>query len=208
MGSNGKPELRVGGRYRLGRKIGSGSFGDIYLGSNINCFPASDHQVLTEHGWMYLHNVEAHFSQHETLKIACYEDQALEYHPIRAKDVSVGGGDYPQLHIGFKGETTNVSNHVDLLPTAGHNMFVKIGESSGTRPREMKQKDMDRAPLGKKTAMEVFQLGMNVKQTHLVQLVANFEKGLKVATTKLPFEDPLGLTTQGQVDAFLWLYGQ
>ncbi|PNI21524.1 CSNK1D isoform 4 [Pan troglodytes] len=24
-------ELRVGNRYRLGRKIGSGSFGDIYL---------------------------------------------------------------------------------------------------------------------------------------------------------------------------------
>jgi len=29
-------ELRVGGKYRLGRKIGSGSFGDIYLGNNIN----------------------------------------------------------------------------------------------------------------------------------------------------------------------------
>lgn len=28
-------ELRVGNRYRLGRKIGSGSFGDIYLGTNI-----------------------------------------------------------------------------------------------------------------------------------------------------------------------------
>lgn len=27
-------ELRVGGKYRLGRKIGSGSFGDIYLGTN------------------------------------------------------------------------------------------------------------------------------------------------------------------------------
>lgn len=27
-------ELRVGGKFRLGRKIGSGSFGDIYLGSN------------------------------------------------------------------------------------------------------------------------------------------------------------------------------
>ena len=25
-------ELRVGNRYRLGRKIGSGSFGDIYIG--------------------------------------------------------------------------------------------------------------------------------------------------------------------------------
>ena len=27
-------ELRVGNKYRLGRKIGSGSFGDIYLGEN------------------------------------------------------------------------------------------------------------------------------------------------------------------------------
>ena len=27
-------ELRVGQKYRLGRKIGSGSFGDIYLGTN------------------------------------------------------------------------------------------------------------------------------------------------------------------------------
>ena len=26
-------ELRVGNKYRLGRKIGSGSFGDIYLGN-------------------------------------------------------------------------------------------------------------------------------------------------------------------------------
>jgi len=29
-------ELRVSGKFRLGRKIGSGSFGDIYLGTNIN----------------------------------------------------------------------------------------------------------------------------------------------------------------------------
>lgn len=30
-----KMELRVGNKYRLGRKIGSGSFGDIYLGTSI-----------------------------------------------------------------------------------------------------------------------------------------------------------------------------
>ena len=29
-------ELRVGNKYRLGRKIGSGSFGDIYLGENLS----------------------------------------------------------------------------------------------------------------------------------------------------------------------------
>ena len=29
-------ELRIGNKYRVGRKIGSGSFGDIYLGENRN----------------------------------------------------------------------------------------------------------------------------------------------------------------------------
>ena len=28
-----KTELRVGGKYRIGRKVGSGAFGDIYLGA-------------------------------------------------------------------------------------------------------------------------------------------------------------------------------
>jgi len=41
-------ELRVGNRYRLGRKIGSGSFGDIYLGEQIgqNVFYGHDVCVL------------------------------------------------------------------------------------------------------------------------------------------------------------------
>ena len=35
-------ELRVGGKYRLGRKIGSGSFGDIYLGKSASKLDHTD----------------------------------------------------------------------------------------------------------------------------------------------------------------------
>ena len=44
-------ELRIGNKYRVGRKIGSGSFGDIYLGENrkrkrISFFPKQQLGVL------------------------------------------------------------------------------------------------------------------------------------------------------------------
>ena len=36
IGSREKMELRVGRKYRVGPKIGSGSFGEIYEGTNIH----------------------------------------------------------------------------------------------------------------------------------------------------------------------------
>jgi serine/threonine protein kinase len=42
-------ELRVGNKYRLGRKIGSGSFGDIYLGESLNdTFTDKEHTPFSE----------------------------------------------------------------------------------------------------------------------------------------------------------------
>jgi hypothetical protein len=34
----GDMDIRIANKYRLGRKIGSGSFGDIYLGTKFYCY--------------------------------------------------------------------------------------------------------------------------------------------------------------------------
>jgi serine/threonine protein kinase len=39
----GEMDIRIAGKYRLGRKIGGGSFGDIYLATDVNTSEESAH---------------------------------------------------------------------------------------------------------------------------------------------------------------------
>ena len=89
-------ELRVGNKYRLGRKIGSGSFGDIYLGTNISTMEEGegDPDITLLYYIHYIHVFHAHLvskvKTHSTLPISV----AIKLECIKTK--------HPQLHIESK----------------------------------------------------------------------------------------------------------
>jgi hypothetical protein len=79
-------ELRVGNKYRLGRKIGSGSFGDIYLGKVGVFFRCK--QTVTSHKKC---NKNPLFSG---TNISTGEEVAIKLECIKTR--------HPQLHIESK----------------------------------------------------------------------------------------------------------
>lgn len=60
ISTNIKAEFIVGGKYRLTRKIGSGSFGDIYLGINISNGEVK--YILITHSLLPSHSLQPYFT--------------------------------------------------------------------------------------------------------------------------------------------------
>lgn len=93
-------ELRVGNKYRLGRKIGSGSFGDIYLGeceSSLFCSVPETPLMLTlgqPWTWFWVSNSSDCFLVSSGANIATGEEVAIKLECVKTK--------HPQLHIESK----------------------------------------------------------------------------------------------------------
>ncbi|KAJ1680004.1 Pre-mRNA-processing-splicing factor 8, partial [Spiromyces aspiralis] len=168
---------------------------------NLTCFPAEDHQILTEHGFWYLHQVQEHFKRHKTLKIACYVDDVLEYHSITLSDVTIDHGEHDLIEI------DDARSGVSLVPTSNHRMLLRVGPTNkgewaaslgGCPP-----------PLQVHTAGMVYEKGAT-DSTIAAQFIARFSKGVAAIDlgSKLPpFAESLGLQTDDEVGAFLELYG-
>lgn len=83
-------ELRVGNKYRLGRKIGSGSFGDIYLGE-YSIHPPKSSPTLSHFTVLYFLIAKSYVSG---TNISNSEEVAIKLECIRTR--------HPQLHIESK----------------------------------------------------------------------------------------------------------
>ncbi|KAJ1850305.1 hypothetical protein LPJ73_003510, partial [Coemansia sp. RSA 2703] len=162
---------------------------------NLTCFPAADHQIMTEHGFWSLAQVQRHFATHSSLRIACYVDGHLEYHAITLADVTIDHADHDLVEIAGAGVAADVS----LAPTSNHRMLLRVGVPK---------------PCGTRHALEVHSAGSVYAQGQRdsavdAQFVARFAEGEEatVGLAQLPFAEPLGLDTDDAVDAFLELYG-
>ena len=152
-----------------------------------NCFPAEDHQVLTEHGFYSLADVHAHFAKHATLRVACYVGEQLEYHAITKADLIEQPGTHRLMHM------KQSKDDMDLSVTANHRMWVRYATSEKFRIE---------------LAEKVYQRGV-ADENARVQFKVSALHGMRLdgGAAKLPFADALGLETADEVDAFLELFG-
>ncbi|KAJ2741133.1 Pre-mRNA-processing-splicing factor 8, partial [Coemansia sp. BCRC 34301] len=179
---------------------------------NLTCFPAEDHQLLTEFGFWSLAQVQAHFQRHATLKMACYVDGVLEYHPISADDVTVDEGVHDLVEMsGSTGTRPEETGDVSLMPTANHRMLLRVGAATADERKWVMLSDEKMAqppPFEVHTAGSVLDKGASDEST-AAQFIARFAGGAATTASAdpLPFEAVLCLQTNDEVDAFLELYG-
>ena len=174
-----------------------------------NCFPAEDHQLLTEKGYMYLADVEAHLATNPALNVACYVDGQLVYAPIGKKQLIKATGTYRHVEFNKAGKVGHAP--VSLCPTDNHRMFGRVGpvevSDKGVGPWLGHKKGL-KPDYAIHSAGDVLAAGaQNPSRRHVFQFKANFALGVAADGGDLPFIAALGLTTEDQVDAFLVVYG-
>lgn len=193
-----------------------------------NCFPASDHEILTEHGFLDLDGILAYTANERRLRIACFVDECtLEYHAI-GRDSVVHKDDSGRAlsatdFVLFQSENHGVA--VSVLATRNHNMFGRLGfaaQSSCASYRWPQSQIYDTHK-----ANEILEFATQDRRGEhnsnestnaapVFQLQCRFRRGIdaprvpstSTSSTHNPsFVSGLGLVTEDKVNAFLWLYG-
>jgi len=147
----------------------------------VTCFPTSDHQLLTDRGWMSFDQVLDSTSE-TPLKFASYDPKSralvfetprrLVYNPPERQDFV---------------EFTDEARDLSILATPDHDMYVAEGAGSS---------------FVKKKAGALLNANDDVK------FLSYAAAGVPRRHQPLPFMDLLGLSGEAQCTAFLELYGR
>lgn len=179
-----------------------------------NCFPADDHEILTEMGFLNYAGVLRHFERHARLSVACYVDGQLEYHNVTRANVIASAGDHRLVRFEAApdaGSDRAIGNGVSLCCTDNHRIYARVGPAKTAQ--EWRHHDDKRPPQGTaahpftiQSAGAILDAGARDPST-VVQFAAACSKGVALDGGELPFVAALGFDSEDQVDAFVQLYG-
>jgi len=173
-------------------------------GYHINCFPAEDHQLLTERGFMLLDEVEAVLATEGSIRVACpRKDGSMEFHEVTRRELKVHDGVHQHVEMGMQPQPTTDGAEgaaINLTPTTNHRMWVRVG------PKD----ELDRTQWTQMFAGDVASSAMqtNSQSPSFVQFQTNAPLGVAGdSPNSLPCISALNLTSVDQIDAFMELYG-
>jgi hypothetical protein len=218
-------EHKIDMNYKLKMKFAiDAAKGMIYLH---HCFPETDHQILTNRGWMGLEGVEAAMAEKETavvdgrapFEVACYIAGSEEV-VYRVPNALVKSGIETHNMVDFVTEGADVKGarntpqqeRVSLRVTGNHNLHVKYGAAQKDIVTGADTNEVDFAADAKyhcATADEVFAKSVADPET-VTRMLAFANGGVgEVEAGALPFLAPLDLehASSEQIDAFLFVYG-
>jgi DNA-directed RNA polymerase beta subunit len=192
-----------------------------------NCFPAEDHEVLTEHGFKGLTDILTMTEDGKTVGVACFVEHKLQFHQIGRdrvvfedkKSIPLTSGEF----ISFIG-----ASGISVLATPNHNMYGRVGFANqlGEHSFRWPQRNIYSAkgdfmhyksepPLYLTSeAGDIFNFGSTTLPVTrgkplvpMFQMLCHAKLGVQADFPDLSFASRLGLLTKDHVDAFLWLYG-
>lgn len=183
-----------------------------------NCFPAEDHQIMTDRGFMYLHDVIEHFKCENDIGVACSVEGRLEYRRVDHTALTIHTGRHRHIQIASPTATTTTDemamkpddpriaeDMMSLCPTDNHRMLARVGK--GDLANDWSHDASTQPDLAIHTAGAIFDAGQKDPST-IAEFVSTCALGAPgVDCNDLPFMATLGLETLEECTAFLKLYG-
>jgi len=195
-----------------------------------NCFPETDHEVLTEQGFMKLDGIERAINEEGSIRVACYDQSSttIVYRDVGKDRLIISpSGQHDIVNLvdpslsDEKGKTKNKdqsaspsstaaaestgrqhSNHVSFSVTPNHELYIRKGHRSATK-WHWEHKDDAKIGPAKVKAKSL----LNPGDRDGIQLVASASGGLSQSEEVLPFVSVLGLKSDDEIAAFLEFYG-
>ena len=186
-----------------------------------NCFPEEDHQVLTEHGFMFLAQVEDALRRQKQLRIACYDEASkqLQYHPITAADLVVKRGSHRMVDVISTPDSTKKrdsnghaksshhSNHVSLSVTADHDLYLRYGQQTGWCSGGFNKVQAENLLTTELPRFKMLAAATGGVEKQRLQPESVPSCAAATVAAPAPFVTALGLSDPWHVNAFLELYG-